>query len=85
MRCATFAAYVEYRVAAMPLETIEATIQATEAEVTRIEGLFADPDFYKNHGDQWEELDGQLVAAKEKVQTLYRRWEELDKLKALSI
>ncbi len=67
------------------LETIESTIQATEAEVARIESLFADPAFFKTHGDQWEELDTQLVASKEKVQTLYRRWEELDKIKASTL
>ncbi len=63
------------------LETMEMIIQSTEAEATRIEKLFEDPDFYKKHGDQWEELDAQLVAAKEKIQTLYQRWEELENIK----
>ncbi len=48
------------------------------AEMDRIDALFAGPDFYKKHGDQWAELDAQLVAAKEKVQALYARWEELE-------
>jgi ABC transport system ATP-binding/permease protein len=64
------------------LEGMEGAIQATEAEVLRIQALFQDPEFYKKHGDQWEELDRQLVAAKEKVKTLYSRWEELEQIKA---
>jgi len=66
------------------LETIEATIQTLEAEVARIEKLFGDPEFFKSNSGQWEELDAQLVATKEKVPTLYARWEELEKIKASS-
>jgi len=62
------------------LETMQVNIQAVEAEVARIDALFAGPDFYKKHGDQWAELDAQLVAAKGKVQTLYSRWEELERI-----
>jgi ATP-binding cassette subfamily F protein uup len=64
------------------LETIEADIQKAEAEVVRIQTLFEDPNFYKKHGDKWEEMDAQLIAAKEKVKLLYQRWEELEQIKA---
>lgn len=63
------------------LETIEVDVQAADAEVSRIETLFADPEFYKKNGDKWESLDAELVAAKEKAKTLYARWEELEVLK----
>ncbi len=63
------------------LETMETTIQEWETEVARIEKLFEDPDFYKNHGGEWEALDAQLVAAKEKVHQLFVRWEELEQIR----
>jgi ABC transport system ATP-binding/permease protein len=64
------------------LETMEETIHAAEAEVSRIQKLFEDPEFYKKHGDQWEEMDKQLVEGKKRIETLYARWAELEKIKA---
>ena len=60
------------------LEGMEAQIHALEAEVTRIEGLFADPEFFRKPAAQIHELTAALDAAKEKVPQLYARWEELE-------
>ncbi len=63
------------------LEGIEAQIHAVEAEVARIEGLFAQPDFFRKHATQVNQLTAELDAAKEKVPLLYARWEALEKIK----
>jgi len=64
------------------LEGMEPQIQAIEAEIARIEGLFADPEFFRKHATQVNQLTGELDAAKEKLTTLYARWEELEAIKA---
>ena len=64
------------------LESIEETILNAETEVTRMETLFAAPDFYQTHGDQWEQLQAKLTASRHQVARLYSRWEELAALKA---
>ncbi|HEU5070897.1 MAG TPA: ABC-F family ATP-binding cassette domain-containing protein [Verrucomicrobiae bacterium] len=69
---------------ARELEGIEAQIQAAEAEVARIEGLFADPEFFRKQGAQVNQLTGELDATKETIATLYARWEELEAIKAAS-
>jgi ATP-binding cassette subfamily F protein uup len=66
------------------LEAIETQIHAAEAEVTRIETLFAAPDFHRTHGPQTHQLMADLAAAKERVSALYARWEELEAIKAAS-
>ena len=60
------------------LEGIEAQIHAMEAEVARIEGLFADPEFFRKHAAQVNQLTSELDAAKASVPKLYARWEELE-------
>jgi ATP-binding cassette subfamily F protein uup len=67
---------------ARELEGMEAQIQAVEAEVARIEGLFIQPDFHRKHATQVNRLTDELEAAKEKVMKLYARWEELEAIKA---
>ncbi|MSU59486.1 MAG: ABC transporter ATP-binding protein [Pedosphaera sp.] len=67
------------------LEGIEAQIHAVEAEVARIEGLFAQPDFFRKYATQVNQLTAELDAAKEKVPKLYARWEELEAIKAEAI
>ena len=62
------------------LDGMEAHIHAVEAEVTRIEGLFAQPDFFRKHATQVNQLTADLDAAKENVAKLYARWEELEAL-----
>ena len=64
------------------LETIEATILSAEQEVARQEKLFAEPDFYEKHRGDLQAVEGQLVAARKRVASLYARWEELEALKA---
>jgi len=63
------------------LEGMEAQIHALEAEVARIEGLFADPEFFRKHAAQVNQLTAELDAAKEKVPLLYARWEELEAIR----
>jgi ATP-binding cassette subfamily F protein uup len=63
------------------LEGMEAQIHAVEAEVARIEGLFADPEFFRKHATQVNQLTAELEAAKENVTKLYGRWEELEAIR----
>jgi ATP-binding cassette subfamily F protein uup len=63
------------------LEGIEAQIHAVEAEVARIEGLFADPEYFRKHAATVNQLTHELDAAKEQVPKLYARWEELEALR----
>ncbi|MCU0786452.1 MAG: ABC-F family ATP-binding cassette domain-containing protein [Verrucomicrobia bacterium] len=67
---------------ARELEGMEAQIHAVEAEVTRIEGLFAQPDFFRKHALQVNQLTAELDVAKENVTKLYVRWEELEAIKS---
>jgi ATP-binding cassette subfamily F protein uup len=64
------------------LEAIEAQIQSADAEVARIESLFASHDFHRTHATQTNQLVADLTAAKEKLSRLYARWEELEAIKA---
>lgn len=64
------------------LEGIEAQIHAVEAEVARIEGLFANPEFFRKHAMQVNQLTHELEQAKENVTKIYARWEELEAIKA---
>jgi ATP-binding cassette subfamily F protein uup len=64
------------------LEGIEAQIHAVEAEVARIESLFADPEFFRKNAAKVNDLTHELDAAKENVAKLYARWEELEAIKA---
>jgi len=64
------------------LEGMEPQILALEAEIARIESLFASPDFHRTHASQTNDLLAELSAAKEKLPRLYARWEELESLKS---
>ncbi len=61
----------------MELDAMEETITAAEAALADLDALFADPDFYAKHGDDWQELEAAQTAAREEVARLYARWEEL--------
>jgi len=63
------------------LDGIEAQIQAVEAEVARIEGLFAQPDFFRKHGAQANQLTIELDVAKDNVTKLYARWDALEAIR----
>ncbi|MGA2853620.1 MAG: ABC-F family ATP-binding cassette domain-containing protein [Verrucomicrobiota bacterium] len=67
---------------ARELEGMEAQIHAVDAEIARIEGLFASPDFHRTHATQTNQLTADLAAAKENLAKLYARWEELEAIKA---
>jgi ATP-binding cassette subfamily F protein uup len=61
---------------------MEALILAGEADIARLEAIFAAPDFHRTHATQTNELVAELATAKEEVARLYARWEELETLKA---
>ncbi len=65
------------------LETIEQTILEAEGDVAKLEAMFAAPDFYQKHGDDWQKLQAQLDTGKKRVPQLYARWEELERIKAV--
>jgi len=67
---------------ARELEGMESQIQGVEAEIARIEALFASPDFHRTHATQTSQLTADLAAAKENLAKLYSRWEELEAIKA---
>ena len=66
------------------LEGMEEAVFATEAEIGRIENLFATPDFHRTHAAQTNALMAELAACKEKLGQLYKRWEELEAIKTAS-
>ncbi len=63
------------------LEAIENRIIETEAEIDRIEGIFASPDFYDKYAEQTNDLNDRLSNAKEHAKVLYARWQELEDIK----
>jgi ATP-binding cassette subfamily F protein uup len=67
---------------ARELEGMEAQIHSLDAEIARIEGLFASPGFHRTHATQTNQLTANLAAAKEDLAKLYARWEELEAIKA---
>jgi ATP-binding cassette subfamily F protein uup len=66
------------------LAGMEAKIHALEAEITRVENLFADPEFFRKHAAQVNQLTSELDAAKENLPKLFARWEELEAIKSAS-
>jgi ATP-binding cassette subfamily F protein uup len=67
---------------ARELEGMEAQILAREERITRIEGLFASPDFHRTHATQTNALVAELASAKDDLTRLYARWEELESIRA---
>jgi len=66
------------------LEGMEAQIHIVDAEIARIEGLFASPDFHRTHAAQTSQLNAALTTAKGNLAKLYARWEELEAIRATS-
>jgi ATP-binding cassette subfamily F protein uup len=64
------------------LETIEENILSEEAEIERIESIFSSPDFYEKYASKTNELNKQLAETRLRIQKLFDRWEELEKIKA---
>ena len=67
---------------ARELESIEREIVDAEAEVTRLESIFSEPDFYQKRGSEVGRLTEELNAARANVDRLYTRWNELEELKS---
>jgi ATP-binding cassette subfamily F protein uup len=63
------------------LAGMEEQIRVVEAEVARIEGLFADPEFFRKHAAEVKQLTAELETAKARINPLYARWETLEKIK----
>ena len=64
------------------LEGMETEIHTVDANIVRIERLFASPDFHRTHATQTNDLVVELAATKEKLAKLYARWEELEAVRA---
>ncbi|MBM3821559.1 MAG: ABC-F family ATP-binding cassette domain-containing protein [Verrucomicrobia bacterium] len=64
------------------LEGMEGRILEVEAEIARIEGLFASPDFYRTHTTQAKTMTETLDKQRQTLAQLYLRWEELEQIKA---
>jgi len=69
---------------ARELGGMETQILAAEAEIARIEGLFASPDFHRTHATQTNQLKDDLAPAKENLAQLFARWEELEAIRVAS-
>ncbi|MCF8307069.1 MAG: ATP-binding cassette domain-containing protein [Ignavibacteriales bacterium] len=63
------------------LKEIEMNIAAAEKEVKRIEQIFSDPEFFSKNAEKTPEFLAQLNSAKELLERLYSRWEELEALR----
>lgn len=66
------------------LEGMEATILEGEEKVAGLEALFLEPDFHRKHGHRTAEIQDEITQEKERVATLYKRWEELEAIRSLS-
>jgi ABC transport system ATP-binding/permease protein len=64
------------------LAGMEAHIHAVEAEICRIENLFALPDFHRTHAGQSNQLMAELESEKKNLAKLFARWEELEAVRA---
>jgi ABC transport system ATP-binding/permease protein len=64
------------------LEGMEKAIKEVEAEIARIENLFAEPDFHRTYAKQADQLVSELAAAKANLEKLFLRWEELEAIRA---
>jgi len=63
------------------LEGMEQTIIEAEEHVTKLEEIFAAPDFFARHGSRTAELTAELDNARAIVTRLYQRWEELETIR----
>ena len=66
------------------LDDMENQVYAVEEQIGRIENLFADPDFHKTQAVHTNALMAELADYKDKLNQLYKRWEELEAIKAAS-
>ncbi|HEU0038947.1 MAG TPA: ATP-binding cassette domain-containing protein, partial [Verrucomicrobiae bacterium] len=66
------------------LEGMETQIHGLEAEIARIESLFASPDFHRTHATRTNQLTAELASAKDNLAKLFARWEELEAIRLAS-
>ena len=64
------------------LEGIEAVILGEETKVTELEAFFLDPDFHRKHGARANEIQVEIASRQERIAKLYKRWEELESVRA---
>ncbi len=63
------------------LEGIEPAILEVETRVEAIDAMFNDPDFYDKHGADAEALAAERETLRSKLEALFARWEELEKIR----
>ena len=63
------------------LETIENNVIETEERIAEIEKTFGSQDFFEKHGNKSQELQTELDSLKIKLESLYNRWNELERIK----
>ncbi len=63
------------------LEGMEETILGVEERIAEIEAMFADAEFHQKYGAQAVELDAEVETARKRLEVLYARWEELEKIR----
>jgi ATP-binding cassette subfamily F protein uup len=64
------------------LEGMEQAILEAEQNVEELEALFLEPDFHRKHGHRIEEIQWDLTKAKGSAAKLFKRWEELEAIRA---
>ncbi len=64
------------------LEGMEEAIMLAEEEVSKMEEVFQEPDFFAKHGAELPALQKSLEEAKSRCESLYARWAELENKKA---
>ena len=63
------------------LAGIESEIEKTDAEIGRIEAIFASPDFHRNFGQETGKLTEELAGLKDRLNQLFERWQALEERK----
>lgn len=63
------------------LETIEDKVTETEEKVVEVEKIFGSSDFFEKYGNKTHELQAELASLKIRLESLYERWSELEKIK----
>jgi ABC transport system ATP-binding/permease protein len=63
------------------LEGIEEKILKIEDRISEIEVIFGKPDFFEKHSSEADSLNLELQSCKANADSLYNRWEDLEKIK----
>ena len=66
------------------LEGLEPKIFEAEERVAEIDAMFADPNFYRDHGSDAQALNDEKEALQGSLEVLYARWEELEQIREAS-